>query len=59
LFLEAPYLEMKPPGEGVDPATAAVRFTQAQVDIWRRAGAGDAGQLQRVLCGQIHLQKRL
>jgi hypothetical protein len=30
---------------------AAFCFAPTQVDIWHRAGAGDAGQLQRVLRG--------
>jgi hypothetical protein len=31
-------------------------FALAQVDVWRRAGAGNVGQLQRVLRGHTDLQ---
>jgi hypothetical protein len=31
-------------------------FAPAQVDVWRRAVAGGAGQLQRVLPGHTRLQ---
>jgi hypothetical protein len=46
-----------PQGRGYSASRAGgFCFAPAQVDIWRRAGAGDAGQLQLVLRGHTRLQ---